>query len=98
MKKSTKSKKNEKQKGKENEKEKKESPKEESEQYYTKEEMERLDKFHSLTENKFLDDEIYDLMLKYKDDDETILNELKEDLKQRKRGNEFEWNEIGKSK
>ena len=37
-------------------------------------------------------------MLKYKDDDEAILNELKEELKQRKRGNEFEWNEIGKSK
>ncbi len=102
MKNSAKSKKNEKAKAKENtkenKKEKKENPKEDSEDYYTKEEIERLDKFHKLTDNKFLDEEIYDLMLKYKDDEDTILNELKEELKQRKRGNEFEWNEIGKSK
>ena len=96
MKKATKSKKSQtKEKPKEKPKEKKE---ESGDEYYTPEEIERLDKFHKLTDNKFLDEEIYDLMLKYKDDEDTILNELKEELKQRKRGNEFEWNEIGKSK
>ena len=66
-------------------------------EYYTKEEIKRLDKFHKKTENKFTDEEIYDLMQKYKDNDEEILNELNEQLKERKRGVEYEWNEVGKS-
>jgi hypothetical protein len=37
-------------------------------------------------------------MLKYKDDDEAILNELKEQLKERKRGEQFDWQAVGKSK
>ena len=101
MKKSAKSKKNEKAKDKQKEKEKekeKEQKQEESEEFYTEEELKRLDKFHELTENKFQDDEIYELMEKYKEDDDSILNELKEQLKERKRGIEYEWNEIGKSK
>jgi hypothetical protein len=68
-----------------------------TDEFYSKEEIKRLDKFHSETENKFDDDEIYELMLKYKDDDEAILNELKEQLKERKRGGDFEWQSIGKS-
>ena len=95
MKKSAKSKKSQtKEKPKENPKEKKE---ESNEEFYTPEEIERLDKFHEETEHFFEDDEIYDLMEKYKNDDDAILNELKEQLKQRKRGTEFEWNEVGKS-
>ena len=66
--------------------------------YYTKEEIKLLDKFHEKTENKFEDEEIYELMLKYKNDDDAILNELKEQLKERKRGEEFDWQTIGKSK
>ena len=95
MKKSAKSKKTQtKEKPKEKPKEKKE---ESNEEFYTPEEIKRLDKFHEETENFFTDDEIYDLMEKYKNDDDAILNELKEQLKQRKRGTEFEWNEVGKS-
>ncbi len=69
-----------------------------SDYYYTKEEEKRIDEFHKKTENKFTDEEIYELMLKYKDNDEEILNELKEQLKERKRGEEYEWQTIGKSK
>ena len=64
---------------------------------YTKEEIEKLDYFHDQTEHRFDDDEVYDLMLKYKDDDEAILNELNEQLKEKKRGAEFDWQAIGKS-
>ena len=66
--------------------------------YYTEEEIKLLDKFHAQTEKKFEDDEIYELMLKYKNDEEAILNDLKEQLKERKRGEEYEWQTIGKSK
>ena len=76
----------------------KEKPKQEESNEYTKEEIERLDYFHSKTENKFDDDEIYDLMLKYKNDENAILSELEEQLKERKRGGEYEWQEVGKSK
>ena len=45
-------------------------PKESNDEYYTKEEEERLDKFHEETSHKFTDDEIYALLVKYKNDDE----------------------------
>jgi hypothetical protein len=64
--------------------------------YYTPEEEKRLDWFHEQTEKKFTDDEVYPLMKKYGDNDEAILNELKEELKERKRG-DFEWKDVGKS-
>ena len=70
--------------------------KDDNDEFYTKEEEERLDKFQEETEHKFDDDEIYQLMQKYKNDDEAILNDLKEQLKERNRGIEYEWNEIGK--
>ena len=69
---------------------------EDNEEYYTREEEERIDKFKAETGKKFDEDEIYALMLKYKDDDDAILNDLKEQLKERNRGEEFEWKEIGK--
>ena len=72
--------------------------KEPSNEYYTEEEIKKLDEFHEQTEHKFEDDEVYELMLKYKDDDEAILNELKELLKERKRGEQFDWQAVGKSK
>lgn len=75
----------------------KQKPKQAVDDYYTKEEIKRLDKFHDETEHKFEDDEIYELMLKYKDDDDAILNELKEQLKERKKGEEYQWQSIGKS-
>ena len=36
-------------------------------------------------------------MLKYKNNNEEILKELQEQLKERKRGEEYEWREVGKS-
>jgi DNA-binding transcriptional MerR regulator len=71
--------------------------KEADDNFYTKEEIERLDAFHSQTNGKFDDEEIYELMEKYKQDDEAILNELKELLKERERGAEYDWQEVGKS-
>jgi flagellar basal body-associated protein FliL len=79
------------------EEEKKEKEPEPESNVYTEEEVKRLDEFHAQTENKFDDDEIYELMLKYKDNDEEILRELQEQLKERKRGEEYEWREVGKS-
>ena len=66
-------------------------------EYYTKEEIKKLDSLHEQTEHKFTDDEIYELMLKHKNNDEEILKELQEHLKERKRGEEYEWREVGKS-
>ena len=70
---------------------------EENDNYYTKEEIQRLDSFHEQTNKKLLYDEIYELMQKYKQDDESILNDLKELLKERERGAEYDWQEVGKS-
>ena len=66
-------------------------------EYYTKEEIKKLDSLHEQTEHKFTYDEIYELMLKHKNNDEEILKELQEQLKERKRGEEYEWREVGKS-
>ena len=72
-------------------------PKETNEdEFYTREEEEQLDKYQEATGYKFDDDEIYDLMKKYKNDENAILKDLKEQLKERNRGGEFEWKEVGK--
>lgn len=98
-----KAKEKDKQKEKEKEKDKKKETKKkveeesDSEEYYTEEEIRMLDKFHSLSENKFTDDEIYDVMVRFNNDEELIKNEINEMLKQLKRGDEFDWTEIGKS-
>ena len=65
-------------------------------EFYTREEEEQLDKYQEATGYKFEDDEIYDLMKKYKNDENEILKDLKEQLKERNRGEEFEWKEVGK--
>ena len=67
-----------------------------ADQFYTKEEIELLDYFHDETNHKFEDEEVYDLMEKYKNDKELILQELNELLKQRKRGGDYDWQEVGK--
>lgn len=68
-----------------------------SEEYYTKEEIELLDKYHDLTEHKFEDEEIYDIMQKCHNNDDLIKEELNEMIKQTLRGDEFLWQEVGKS-
>ena len=88
-------------KAKENQKENKKQVKaqesDSEESYYTPEEIVLLDKFHDFTENKFQDDEIYDIMIKFNNDEDLIKNELNEMLKELKRGADFSWTEIGKS-
>ena len=68
-----------------------------SEEEYTAEEIKLLDKFHEFTDNKFEDDEIYDVMVKFHSDEELVKNELKQMLKDFAKGDEFNWTEIGKS-
>ena len=82
---------------KENEKEKKIEESDSEESYYTPEEIILLDKLHEFSEHKFEDDDIYEIMIKYNNDEELIKNEIKEMLKELKRGAEFSWTEIGKS-
>ena len=68
-----------------------------NEQYYTKEEITLLDKYHDFSGHKFDDDEIYEVIIKFNYDDELIKNEIKEMLKDLERGEEYNWTEIGKS-
>jgi len=81
----------------ENKKNKKAQESDSEESFYTEEEIKLLDKFHQMTGNNFVDDEIYDIMVKFKNDEELIENELKEMLKELKRGEEYGWTEIGKN-
>ena len=82
---------------KENKNEKKPKEEDEEEEFYTPEEIILLDKYHDFTSHQFEDFEIYDIMLKYNNNEELIKNELKEMLKEMKRGDEYNWTEIGKS-
>ena len=68
-----------------------------NEQYYTKEEIKLLDKYHDFSGHKFDDDEIYEVIIRFNYDDELIKNEIKEMLKDLERGEEYNWTEIGKS-
>ena len=70
---------------------------EEEEEFYTPEEIILLDKYHDFTSHQFLDEEIYDIMLKFNNNEDLIKNELNEMLKERRRGDEYTWTEIGKS-
>ena len=92
-----KSKKGQKEKPKEKPKEKKDQVLEEEYDFYTKEEVELLDKFHEFSNHKFIDEEIYEIMQKFNNDEELIKNELKERLKDFLKGDEFDWVEIGES-
>ena len=84
-------------KPKENKKDKKVKEAEDEDDFYTPEEIELLDKFHDFTSHQFEDDEIYDIMLKFNNNEELIKNELNEMLKVLRRGDEYNWTEIGKS-
>lgn len=68
-----------------------------SDMYYTKEEIKELDKYHEKTEHKFEDEEIYEIMQKYKGEEVKITEELEKMLADRKRGGDTEWNVVGKS-
>lgn len=68
-----------------------------SEDYYTIEEVKKLDEYQMFTENKFSDDEIYEVMQKHKGADEAIRLELKEMLNELQRG-DFSWKEVGAGK
>ena len=82
---------------KDSKKDKKSKEVDEEEEFYTPEEIELLDKFHDFTSHRFEDDEIYDIMLKFNNNEELIKNELNEMLKVLRRGDEYNWTEIGKS-
>ncbi len=65
---------------------------------YTQEEIEKLDYYHDLTNHVLDDDDIYDLMCKYGDDEIKIKEELKELTKEANKGEEYQWHVVGKSK
>jgi hypothetical protein len=78
-------------------KEKKEQIPEEDFDYYTPEEIKLLDKYHLFSGNKFVDEEIYDIIMKCNKDEKMIKEELKQRLKEFERGDEYNWTEIGES-
>jgi len=65
---------------------------------YTEKEIEALDKYQEYSNRKFLDEEIYDIIIKYNYNDEKIKSELDQMKKDLKKGDEYEWHEITKSK
>jgi hypothetical protein len=65
---------------------------------YTQEEIKKLDYYQDYSNHLLDDDEIYDLMCKYKDDDEKIKEELDELIKIANKGEEYQWHEVCKSK
>lgn len=79
-----------------NQKEKEKQEDNKGDQFYTKEEIKLLDYFHDQTNHKFEDEEVYELMEKYKNDKDLVLQELSDILKERKRGDDYEWQEVGK--
>jgi hypothetical protein len=52
---------------------------------------------HKFSNSKFEDEEIYDVMVKFHNDEEMIKNELKQMMKDFSKGDEYNWTEIGKS-
>ena len=58
----------------------------------------RTKKYHELTEHKFEDEDIYNVMVRFNNDDDLIKNELKEMIKETLRGDEYNWQRIGESK
>ena len=65
---------------------------------YTKEELEALDYYKKFSGNLFDDDEIYQLMVKFDNNENKIKEELKELLKIASKGEEYQWHEVRKSK
>ncbi len=65
---------------------------------YTKEELKALDNYQNYSGNIFDDDEIYQLMVKFDNNENKIKEELKELLKIASKGEEYQWHEVRKSK
>lgn len=65
---------------------------------FTDEELALLDKYHAFTDNKFDDDEIYDVIVSCNFGDTKILSKLTEMKRDLRKGEDYEWHEIGKSK
>ncbi len=65
---------------------------------YTQEEIKKLDYYQEYSNHLLDDDEIYDLMCRYEDDDEKIKEELDELVKIANKGEEYQWHEVNKSK
>ena len=82
---------------KQNQKDKKVQKIEEEFEYYTPEEIALLDRLHEFSNKKFEDDEIYEMMQKFNNDEEMIKEELKQRLKDFLKGDKFDWVEIGES-
>lgn len=74
---------------------------EESFEEYTEEEIRALDKYKGISKNKLDDEEIYDLMTKFNNDDTKIRKEIEHHLKLiTKKGDDYGWSKVedGKSK
>ena len=65
---------------------------------YTPEEIKKLDYYQDYSNHLLDDEEIYDLICKYNDDDEKIKEELNELVKIANKGKEYQWHQVGKSK
>ncbi|MCQ2821331.1 MAG: hypothetical protein MJ252_29065 [archaeon] len=70
----------------------------ESVEEYTREEIEELDKWQEYTDHQFEDDELYEVITKYKYNQGYIKEELDQMLKDLKKGDEYGWQTVGKSK
>ena len=68
------------------------------EEYYTDEEEKLLDKYLKLTNNKISEEEIYEVMQRYHNDDIEVTDQLNYMVKLLGKGEEYGWQEIGKSK
>jgi hypothetical protein len=64
---------------------------------YTPKEIETLDYYHEYTENKFEDDELYEVITKFNYDDKKIKEELDLMMKDLKKGDEYQWQTVGKN-
>ena len=65
---------------------------------YIEKELEGLDKYQNYSDKNFLEDEIYDLIIKYDYDDQKIKAELDQMIKDLQRGYKYGWHEISKIK
>ncbi len=65
---------------------------------YTQEEIEALDFYQEFSKNIFEDEEIYELMQRFNNDENKIKEELEEMIKIANKGEEYKWHEVGKSK
>ena len=65
---------------------------------YIEKELEVLDIYQNYSDKNFLEDEIYDLIIKYDYDDQKIKAELDQMIKDLQRRDKYGWHEISKIK